>query len=184
MQKIDPLDDGKNGLITDPKEVESCLFSVFFEAKHLVNGDFDDVFYQEVNNLHEEVIKGGDEERQEYNEDIHHLNRDVTVEEIMKAIKYTGKSVDNCNFHPTMFRHLGNEAKNVLKKLFNLCLATNKWVWEAAEVIFLRKAGKESYAKSGSHRPICITAYIGKLLEAIISRRLEALLMKKKTCRS
>lgn len=179
VQKIDPLDNGKNGLLTDPKDVESCLFSVFFEAKHLVNGDFDDAFYNEVNKLHEEIIKENDEEHQEYNnEEIHNLNRDVTVEEIMKAIKYTGKSVDNCNFHPTMFKHLGNEAKNVLKKLFNLCLATNRWVWEAAEVIFLRKAGKDSYAKPGSYRPICITAYIGKLLEAIIARRLEALLLK------
>ena len=53
VQKIDPLDDGNKGVITDPKEVESCLFSVFFEAKHLVNGDFDQVFYREVNDLHE-----------------------------------------------------------------------------------------------------------------------------------
>ena len=96
----------------------------------------------------------------------------------MKAIKYNGKSVDNCNFDPTMFLHLGNEAKTVLKKLFNLCLSTKKWVWEAAEVIFLRKPGKESYAKPGSYRPICITPYIGKLFEAIIAVRLEALLLK------
>lgn len=179
MQKIDPLDDGNNGVLTDPKDVESCLFSVFFEAKHLVNGDFDDVFYQETNNLHEEIIKDNSAEEQHGNvtEDLHNLNKNVSVEEIMKAIKYTGKSTDNCNFHPTMFRHLGENAIKVLKKLFNLCLSTNKWVWEAAEVIFLRKAGKDSYAKPGSYRPICITAYIGKLFEAIIAIRLEVLLL-------
>ena len=180
VQKIDPLDDGNKGVITDPKEIESCLFSVFFEAKHLVNGDFDQVFYREVNDLHEEIMKDGSGEEQQENpsEDVYNLNRNISIDEIMKAIKYTGKSVDNCNFHPTMFRHLGANAKHILMKLFNLCLSTNKWIWEAAEVIFLRKAGKDSYAKPGSYRPICITAYIGKLLEAIIAIRIELLLLK------
>ena len=67
----------------------------------------------------------------------------------------------------------------MLQKLFNLCLSKQQWVWEAAEVIFLRKAGKDSYSKPGSYRPICITAYIGKLLEGIIAIRIEQLLVNK-----
>ena len=177
-QKIDPLDDGNKGVITDTKDVEACLFSVFFEAKHLLNGNFDDVFYQEVNNLYEGIIEEDlDEQHDDIDENVYNLNRNITVEEIMKAIKCTGKSVDNFKFHPTMFRHLGERAKNILSRLFNLCLSTKTWVWEAAEVIFLRKAGKDSYAKPGSYRPICITAYIGKLMESIVARRIEQLLL-------
>ena len=78
-----------------------------------------------------------------------------------------------------MFRHLGNRAKNMLEKLFNLCLAKQQWVWEAAEVIFLRKAGKDSYSKPGSYRPICLTSYIGKLLEGIIAMRIEQFIASK-----
>ena len=181
VQKIDPLDDGAGGVLTDKKDLENCLFTVFFEAKHLVTGNFDDVFYTEVNNLYDEIINAESAGVDQGNgdEDLHNLNRDVTEDEFIKAIKYTGKSVDNNNFHPTMFRHLGNNAKSILIKLFNLCLVKRQWVWEAAEVIFLRKAGKDSYSKPGAYRPICITSYIGKLLEAVTAIRIELLLVNK-----
>ena len=83
-------------------------------------------------------------EQNRHQENIYNLNREITNDEISKAIKHTGKSVDPCNFHPTMFQHMRQRAKNTLKKLFNICLTTCTWVWEAAEVIFLRKSGKDS----------------------------------------
>jgi hypothetical protein len=176
VQKIDPLISDSNDLLTDTKDIENCLFSVFFEGKHLINGDFDDIFYHEVTNLYELVLN----EEPEMDEVLDtHLNGYITRAEILKAIKSNGKSVDNSNFHPNMFKHLGNNALALLEKLFNLCLSTRKWVWEGAEVIFLRKDGKDSYSKPGSYRPICITAYIGKLLESILARRIEALLLSK-----
>ena len=178
-QKIDPLEDGNNGVITDNRAMENCLFSVFFQAKHLNNGNFDDTFYQVVNTLYDNIMQHNNIEVSFENtpEDLRNLNRSITIKEISKAIKYTGKSVDNCNFHPTMFRHLGQKAKETLLKLFNLCWSTGIWVWDAAEVIFLRKSGKDSYAKPGSYRPICITPYIGKLLEAVTASRIEQLLI-------
>ena len=180
LQKIDPLDDGKSGVITDNKAMEDCLFSVFFQAKHLSNGNFDDSFYQEINTLYDNIMKANniEEELENLPQDLQNLNRPITMKEFSKAIKYTGKSVDTCNFHPVMFRHLGVNAKETLLKLFNLCLSNGIWVWDAAEVIFLRKPGKDSYANPGSYRPICITPYIGKLLEAIIALRIEQLLIQ------
>ena len=149
------------------------MFSVFFEAKHLVTGNFDNIFYEEVNNIYNEIIEDDGPIPQNHQFKKCNLYDPITVTEIRKAMKCNGKSVDNFGFHPKMLKHLGNKAIDALEKLFNLCLSTNQWVWDGAEVVFLRKEGKDSYAKAGSYRPICITAYIGKLLESIIAKRLE-----------
>ena len=171
VNKIDPLLDDDGNLQTDSDRIEQCLFSVFFEARHLAEGNFDDNFYQEVNNIYDRIIT---EDLPETNEEnVNNLNKDITISEILKAIKASGKSVDNLNFHPAMFKHLGNNALSFLQTIFNICLKKHIWLWENAEVIFLRKDGKDSYAKAGSYRPICITSYIGKLFEAILARRIE-----------
>ena len=176
LQKIDPLLTEKKELLTENNQIEECLFSVFFEAKHLVNGNFDDAFYEEINNIYDKII----------NENIQpppntykkcNLYDEIKIEEIRKAMKSKGKSVDNYGFHPKMMKHLGDQAIVILQKLFNLCLSTGQWVWDGAEVIFLRKEGKDSYSKPGSYRPICITAYLGKLFEGIITTRIELYLL-------
>ena len=172
-QKIDPILSETNELLTETKDIEKCMFSVFFEAKHLITGDFDNIFYEEVNNIYNEIMEDADPIPQNHPFKKCNLYDPITVTEIKKAMKCNGKSVDNFGFHPKMLKHLGNKAIDTLEKLFNLCLSTNQWVWDGAEVVFLRKEGKDSYAKAGSYRPICITAYIGKLLESIIAKRLE-----------
>ena len=174
-QNIDPLMDENGTLQTDSEKIEQCLFSVFFEAKHLTDGDFDQCFYQQVNNIYDDITNEQNEEHliDEENVNKYNLNKDITIAEFMKALKSSGKSVDNFNFHPLMFKHLGNTAVSLLIKIFNICLKTHTWIWEGAEVIFLRKDGKDSYSKPGSYRPICITSYIGKLFEAIIAKRIE-----------
>ena len=85
-----------------------------------------------------------------------------------KAIKRTDPSklsLDDHQMHPQMLHNFGKEVIGVLHKLFNLSLDKCKWVWNKAEVIFLKKEGKDSYAVPGSYRPISISAYIEKLLE-------------------
>ena len=183
-QKIEPLDDGEGGFITDQVTTEKTLFSVFFEAKHLETENFDDAFYREVNNIYDDIIEqssnqDADTDEEESDESI--LNKQITIEEILKAIKATassGKSVDNFSFHPQMFHNMGNNALKQMKNIFNKCLDKQKWVWEIAEVIFLKKDGKKTYSMPGSYRPICITSYIGKLLERIIVQRVETFLRK------
>ena len=73
-----------------------------------------------------------------------------------------------------MLRHLGVRAVELIRTLFNSCLSTGTWVWDTADVIFLKKVGKPDYANPGSYRPISITAYFGKVLEKIIASRLES----------
>ena len=180
QQHVDPLEDGEGGLLTETKDLDACLFSAFFEGKHLKEGSFDEDFHEKVNELYEKAME--DDSSPSPNEtDYSHveaLNAPITAEEINKAFKKTkGKSVDNVNMHPKMLLHLGPNALNIIQKLFNLCLTSHEWVWDSAEVIFLKKDGKESYSKAGSYRPICITAYIGKRMEDIIATRIEAWLI-------
>ena len=176
-QKVDPLINEKGELITEIKELDQCLFSAFFEGKHLLEQNFDDVFYHQINNIYSEIIE---EEYINVNtaDPIASLNEHITIKEIKKAIKTNGKSIDNYNVHPLMIKHLGKSAMKLLQKIFNLSLRKHVWLWKKAEVIFLRKPDKDSYSKPGSYRPICITAYIGKLLESIIAIRIENLLLQ------
>ena len=179
VQRIDPLSDDKGGLLTDEKDMENCLFSIFFEGKHLENQAFDNNFYDEICNLYNEIIE---EDHLQHPQDnpatVDDLNAEITIEEITKSLKSNGKSVDNFNFHPKMLKNLGPEAIKMLHKIFNLCFTSHQWVWDGAEVIFLRKEGKDSYSKPGSYRPICNTSYIGKRLEHIIAKRIDAWLLK------
>ena len=78
--------------------------------------------------------------------------------------------------HPKMLHNLGPKALELIQDLFNGCLEKGDWIWNEAEVIFLKKDGKESYALPGSYRPISITSYIGKIFEKILAARLTTFL--------
>ena len=178
-QSVNPLDNGEGGLITEKDEKEKLLFSTFFEGKHMEGGNFDEHFYEEINNQYEDIINDADITG---NEESEALNADITELELRSSIKNyktSGKSFDNHGNHPEMFKHLGPLTLNFILILFNLCLHMKLWVWQNAEVIFLRKEGKKSYALPGSYRPISITAYLGKLLEKILSIRAMKFLIKK-----
>ena len=175
---IDPLQEDDGSFLTSPEEIEEKMFETFFQCKHMISGDFDEFFYNTVNNLYDEM-KNQSTEDEEHNE----LNSPITMNEIKKAIKSTDMtktSLDNFNMHPRMLNNLRDLPMKILQQLFNLVLKEGKWVWNTASVIFLRKNGKKSYRLPGSYRPICITSYIGKLLEKIIADRFNAFLIKEK----
>ena len=175
-QKIDPLIDNEGNLLTDCKEIEELMFGTFFEGHHLKAGDFDNTFYNETNRIYQTVISNQRITEENYGE----INSEITIAEIQAAIKSyqsNGKSSDKQNFNPVMFRHLGVEAIQYIKKLANLCLSKGKWIWDKAEVIFLKKNGKDTYAKPGAYRPISISSYIGKLIEKILTERIRRFLI-------
>ena len=179
--KVDPLNDGKGGFITDRKDLEKELFSTFFKAKHLQKENFDEEFCREVHSIYEDIISDRfTYDEQDDEEDM--LNSVISTDEIKNAIKnydHNGKSADNHEFHPIMFKNFGAEALRLVHKIMNLCLSNANWLWEDSEIIFLKKEGKDSYANPGAYRPISITSYLGKLFEKIKATRLEAHYVKK-----
>ena len=174
QSKIDPLNDGKGGYIDANEDIEKELFSTFFEAKHLSQENFDEEFFQEVHMLYSDIVN----DRYVYNEQDYQydINSSISIKEIKNAIKNykdSGKSPDNHNFHPKMFKNFGPKATSLLNKIMNLCLKHKNWIWEDAVIVFIKKAGKSSYANPGSYRPISITSYVGKLFEKIMAERLQ-----------
>ena len=182
--KVDHLRNDNGELLTDDKEMEDILFYSFFEGKHLQEKgkDFDDRFYQEVNILYEQCLLNCSHE-QDLNsplkKSVDELNQEITESELLYYIskyKTAGKSFDNYEFHPVMLQKLGPVALRCILDLFNKCLTSGEWVWNVADVIFLKKDGKKDFSKAGSYRPISITSYIGKVFEQIIAGRLETYL--------
>ena len=46
---IDPLEEDNGGLVTETAELEEKMFETFFQCRHMLNGDFDELFYDTVN---------------------------------------------------------------------------------------------------------------------------------------
>ena len=174
---VDPLLDDEGSIITNVKDIETKLFSAFFESRHILVGNFDDMFYEITNSMYDN-IKLSNYEIGNQNEIQQKLNAKITMKEIKWAIKNTkacNKSVDNYNIHPKMLHCFGQRTLKLLQNLFNSCMDKGEWVWNTAKIIFL-KNGKSSYAVPGSYRPISISSYIGKLLEKILAARITAFL--------
>ena len=176
-QNMDMLVDEEGNILSSNEEMEECMFNTFFEGQHLRGGDFDKNFYDETNRIYEDIMNNRNE-RQDHPL-LADLNSKITMEELKSTVKSynaSGKSSDKQLFNPKMFKHLGIHILNQILRLANQTLEEGKWIWNKAEVIFLKKMGKDNYSKPGSYRPISISSYIGKLIEKIIAKRIQRFL--------
>ena len=167
--KVEPFKEASGDLITDSKDIEEILFDSFFAGKHLLEKgtDFDAKFYEDVNRIYMECLESNESEPQDStyttNDEEDMLNGEITKAELQRFFKNyqaAGKSFDNFESHPVMFKKLRGTACECILALLNSCLKTGHWVWDIADVIFLKKDGKTDYSKAGSFRPISITSYI------------------------
>ena len=185
-QMVEALMNKDGTIITENEDIEAEMFKTFFEARHIEENSskFNDQFYNEVNSLYEEIKNGNFQPNPDCRDsfkDASALYNPITEWEIMtviKNIKSPASSFDNCEFHPSMLKHLESNAINALSRLFSLCLRNGNWIWNESNVIFLKKDGKPSYSIPGAYRPISISSYIGKLMERILAHRLEKYLTK------
>ena len=150
------------------------MFETFFEAKYIKQNekDFDKDFLIKTKSRYKDLRLKDFKGLEETNSD---LNDTITEGEVSRALqkyKCIAKSFDNEGFHPSMLSSVGANAIQALTHIYNGCIETSSWVWRAAKILFLRKEGKISYARSGVYRPISISPFIGEVLEKILTKRL------------
>ena len=150
-------------------EKENILFATYFEGEHLRNRDFDTAHYNNICRQVEEILSEDTNDEE--------LDREVEPREVEDAIgrqDWSGKAPDGDGIHPRTLKHLGGRAVRFLAALFDLCWKKSSWPWRTSTVSFIKKAGKKSYTKPGSFRPITISNYIGKLFERVIDHRMRS----------
>lgn len=79
-----------------------------------------------------------------------------------------------------VWKKLWVHLKTLITDIFKACveLAHHPQQWRSAKIIvlrMLRKPGKPDYAVPGAYRPISLLNTLGKLLEAVMARRLSYL---------
>ena len=189
----------KNGIMhTSEKEKEKILFEEFFSGSHLEGHEFDLNFHSSINKCYNAIIKSNMNPQSETISFVQdalkncgiknvlqdtvidtsaddELNQEISMAEVEDAIsnqKADGKTTDGYDVNPIMLKHLGPLAKELLFNICNLSLETGSWQWRYQDVCFLKKQGKPSYMEPGAYRPICISSYIGKIIEKILEKRL------------
>ena len=185
-------------MYTTEKEKERILFNEFFSGDHLDGYNFDSNFHDQIKKCYDTIIaskmtlksdttaivqtslkgcgiKSINNSNTASNTSDDELNLDITLEEVEEALqrqKANGKTTDGYEVNPVMLKHLGPLAKKLLLNVCNLSLRTGHWHWSKQDVCFLKKPGKASYLDPGAYRPICISSYIGKILEKVLEKRL------------
>ena len=169
----------RNGgdLISEEAEKEALLFDTFFTGRHLNNLDFDEEHYTKINTeLPQKLLAEMENEDKDS-----YLNGEIDLADIKIAInkqKSGSKATDTYGIHPVMMKNFGYHVIRLLGILFNKVLDTGVWPWTDSMTSFIKKDGKSDYTKPGAYRPICISSYVGKLLERILEKRLVTFSLK------
>lgn len=102
--------------------------------------------------------------------------RTVTVEEVKLAVSHLkyGTSVGPEGISYTTLRHLHEATPKLLPLHFDACLkyAVHPPEWKTANCVIIPKPGRTTYSHLKSYRPISLQSCFGKLLEAIVAKRL------------
>jgi len=108
--------------------------------------------------------------------DMQQQHHRITTHEVHLAISHLkyGTSVGPDGISYTTLRHLHEATPRTLPTLFNACLdhAVHPPEWKVANCVVIPKPGKTRYTEPKSYRPISLQSCFGKLLEAIVAKRL------------
>ncbi len=105
-----------------------------------------------------------------------HTTATTTIEEIQNII--AGSRPDKCpgsDGIPNRFlKAMGSALAEMLTKLINACFRLSYFPkqFRHARTIVLRKPGKPNYSDPGAWRPIALLNTLGKILEAVLARKI------------
>ncbi|EKV16381.1 hypothetical protein PDIG_09110 [Penicillium digitatum PHI26] len=108
-----------------------------------------------------------------------HPITEVEIERSLKAAK--GNTAPGEDHLPMLvWKKLWKHLKAIIVSIFAVCieLGHHPRQWRSAKIIVLRKPGKPDYSAPGAYRPISLLNTLGKLLEAVMARRLSFLAEK------
>ena len=98
---------------------------------------------------------------------------EVEIERALKAAN--GKKAPGVDGLPMLvWKHLWAYISRIIYKIFNASIELGYYPnqWKTAAIVVLRKPGKDSYLVPEAYRPISLLNTLGKLLEAVMAKRL------------
>jgi hypothetical protein len=108
----------------------------------------------------------------------------ITELEIQRALNATkGTTAPGEDGLPMLvWKKLWSHLKGIITSVFSasLNLTYHPKQWRSAKIVVLRKPAKPDYSIPGVYRPISLLNTLGKLLEAVVARRLSFLAEKHK----
>ncbi|CAG2212552.1 unnamed protein product [Mytilus edulis] len=149
------------------------LKKTYFKGNHLKTSSFDQTHYEEImkkyKNISEEMFDQEMEEK-EYNEPI---DPDELIGAIQRLKNDTAP--DLIKFFSELLMKADESLYSVLSYVFNKSWEEGKLPkpWKLANVKFIRKMGKSTYNNPSSYRPISLTSILGKVMERVVTSRLE-----------
>ncbi|THC88360.1 hypothetical protein EYZ11_012191 [Aspergillus tanneri] len=100
----------------------------------------------------------------------------ITGLEVYRSLKVAkGTTAPGEDRIPTLvWKHLWTHLKEIITKIFTKSVELGYYPsqWKRARIIVLRKSGKPDYSAPGAYRPISLLNTLGKILEAVMARRL------------
>lgn len=100
----------------------------------------------------------------------------ITELEIHRSLKAAkGTTAPGEDGIPTLvWKHLWNHLRAIITHLFTRSVDLGYYPkqWKRAKIVVLRKPGKPDYTVPGAYRPISLLNTLGKILEAVMARRL------------
>lgn len=106
---------------------------------------------------------------------LHHITEQEMYRSVRAAKSSTAPDEDGL---PTLvWKRLWKHIGKVITRIFatSLDLRYHPKRWRRAMIVVLRKPGKPDYSVPGAYRPISLLNTLGKLLEAVMARRLSYL---------
>ena len=98
---------------------------------------------------------------------------ELEIHRSLKAAK--GRTAPGEDGIPTLvWKHLWPYLHDTITHLFtkSIELGYHPYRWKRARIVVLKKPGKPDYSVPGAYRPISLLNTLGKILEAVIARRL------------